>query len=108
MADDAQLLHEFVAGSEAAFANLMERHLALVFSSSLRRAGGDAALAEDVTQAVFVLLAQRSRHLWHHPSLAGWLYETAQFKVAEAQRAERRRRIREHAAHLMHQLLTDT
>src|SRR6266496_647294 len=102
MANDAQLLRQFVEGSQVAFAELAQRHLALVYSSALRRANGNTALAQDVTQAVFHLLAKKAPHLCHHASVVGWLYGCAQLKVTEALRAERRRRVREHTAYLMH------
>lgn len=108
MVNDAQLLRQFLAGSQDAFAELVQRHLALVYSSALRRAAGNTALAQDVTQAVFLLLGKKAPYLCHQASVAGWLYGCAQLKVAEALRAERRRRIREHTAYLMHEMSTDT
>lgn len=107
MANDAQLLRRFLEGAQDAFAELVRRHLALVYASALRRAAGDTALAREATQAVFLLLAKKAPHLCHRASVAGWLYSSAQLKVAEALRAERRRRVREHTAYLMHQMLTD-
>jgi RNA polymerase sigma factor (sigma-70 family) len=108
MANDAQLLRQFVEGSQEAFHELARRHLALVYSSALRRANGNTAVAQDATQAVFLLLAKKAPHLCHHTSVAGWLYGCAQLKITEALRAERRRRVREHTAYLMHELSTDT
>ena len=105
MTDDLQLLREYVAArSDAAFAELVRRHLGLVYHSAMRQLGGDSHLAEDVTQGVFLLLAQKSRSLLRHPNFTAWLHTTAHFKVSEVRRAERRRRAREEAAHLMHDL----
>lgn len=105
MIDDSQLLRRHVEDrSEAAFAELVQRHLGLVYHAAARQLGSDAHLAADVTQGVFLLLAQRARGLLGHPSLAGWLHATTRFKVGEALRAERRRRARETAAQLMHEL----
>ncbi|HEY1109675.1 MAG TPA: sigma-70 family RNA polymerase sigma factor [Opitutaceae bacterium] len=105
MIDDAQLLRRHVEDrSEAAFAELVHRHLGLVYHTAARQLGSDAHLAGDVAQGVFLLLAQRARGLLGHPSLAGWLHATTRFKVGETLRAERRRRVRETAAQLMHEL----
>lgn len=108
MADDAQLLRRYAeTRSEADFAALVERHLALVYHTALRRLETDSHLAEDVTQGVFTLLAARARSLTGHTSLAGWLHTTTHFKVSEVRRAEHRRRSRETAAHLMQEILND-
>lgn len=105
MIDDAHLLRRHVEDrSEAAFAELVQRHLGLVYQAAARQLGGNAHLAADVAQSVFLLLAQRSRGLLGHPSLAGWLHTTTRLKVGETLRAERRRRSREAAAQLMHEL----
>lgn len=105
MMDDAQLLRRHVEDrSEAAFAELVQRHLGLVYHTAARQLGGDAHLAADVAQGVFLTLAQRSRGLLGHPSLAGWLHTTTRLKVSETLRTERRRRARETAAQLMHEL----
>jgi hypothetical protein len=51
--DDAELLSQFVKnGSEDAFNQLLTQYLDLVYSTALRGVGGDAHLAEDVTQTV--------------------------------------------------------
>lgn len=102
MNDDAQLLRRFAERHcEEAFAELVRRHVDLVHSAALRQVGGDAHRAEDVTQAVFVELARQAARLGQHRSLAGWLYTTARHVAARAQRAERRRALREQAAHAM-------
>ena len=65
--DDRELLLAFVRdGSDRAFGELVGRHLPAVFSAALRRVNGERALAEDVTQQVFVkALADRGRRLDH-------------------------------------------
>jgi RNA polymerase sigma factor (sigma-70 family) len=108
MTDDAELLSRYAdTRSQAAFAQIVERHLGLVYHAAARQLGGDAHLAQDVAQSVFVLLAERARQLRHHPSLAGWLHATTRLKVAEVLRAEARRRNRETAVQTMSEILAE-
>jgi DNA-directed RNA polymerase specialized sigma24 family protein len=59
--DDGALLGAFAReGSEAAFRALVERHSGWVYAAAFRQLR-DANLAEDATQAVFVLLCQRAK-----------------------------------------------
>ncbi|MBN9691873.1 MAG: sigma-70 family RNA polymerase sigma factor [Verrucomicrobia bacterium] len=95
---DGELLSAYAhEGSESAFATLVSRYVGLVHSVASRQIP-DSALAEDITQSVFVLLARQARRLTKHPSLAGWLHQTAWQMAARATRAEIRRRRREIAA----------
>ena len=90
-APDAKLLEEFARdGSEAAFAELVERHIALVYSVAVRHTVG-APYAQDITQAVFIILARKAGTLSRKTVLSGWLYHTAQLTAANFQRTERRR-----------------
>jgi RNA polymerase sigma factor (sigma-70 family) len=99
MTDDAELLGSYVEDcSESAFAQLVERHIGLVYHAALRQVGGDSALAQDIVQEVFILLAQKAPALRRHPTLAGWLHVATHRKVSEARRAERRRALREQEA----------
>src|SRR5437762_12644329 len=50
----------------------------------------DEVLAQEVTQAVFVILARKAWRLPRKTILAGWLYRTARFVAMEAVRAEKR------------------
>jgi DNA-directed RNA polymerase specialized sigma24 family protein len=60
---DQQLLRDYTGRrSEAAFAELVRRHIDFVYSAALRMVR-DTHLAEDVTQGAFVALAQNARHL---------------------------------------------
>lgn len=103
MHDAASLLRNYVEQrSEAAFAELVRLHIPLVYSSALRRVGGDAHLAEDVTQTVFTALARKAPNLLHHATLTGWLYVTTQLASADLVRREQRRKHRETAAQSMH------
>lgn len=101
---DALLLRRYLdERSQAAFAELVRRHLTLVWHAALRQTGGNSALAEEVAQTVFCELARRAASLDDRPVLAGWLYTSTRFAAQKARRAESRRRQREHAAHLMNE-----
>jgi DNA-directed RNA polymerase specialized sigma24 family protein len=56
--------------SEEAFAALVRQHINLVFATALRQVG-DRGAAEEITQNVFVALAQVSGKLKSHPTIAG-------------------------------------
>jgi RNA polymerase sigma factor (sigma-70 family) len=100
MNDDMTLVREFAASqSEPAFAALVERHIALVHSAALRQAG-DAHLAEEITQAVFIILARKAVLLGSKTVLSAWLYRTTRYAAADALRARRRRQAREQEAHM--------
>src|SRR5208282_3860651 len=98
--DDMQLLQEYAAGrSEQAFAALVARHINLVYSAA-RRSVNNPHQAEEITQAVFVILARKARGLRRGTVLSGWLYQTARLTAANFIRSEIRRRQREQQAHL--------
>ncbi len=102
MRDDAQLLQDYYGKkSEAAFAELVGRHIDLVHSAALRLVHGDLHLAEDVTQDVFADLARKAGSLRGHQSLAGWLYTATRFAAAKKVRSEQRRRAREQESQAM-------
>jgi RNA polymerase sigma factor (sigma-70 family) len=103
---DQQLLGDYAERQcEAAFAELVRRHVDLVYSSAVRMVC-DAHLAEDVSQAVFAALAQNARQLTDRPVLSGWLHRTAQNLAAKAVRSDVRRRAREQEAAAMNPLLS--
>jgi RNA polymerase sigma factor (sigma-70 family) len=102
---DAQLLRAYgETCSEAAFAELVRRHVDFVYSAA-RRMVWDRHLAEDVTQGVFVALAKNSAQLQDRPVLSGWLHRTAQNIAAQTVRTIERRRAREQEAATMNELL---
>lgn len=101
MSEDLQLLRRYAAGttgSEEAFAELVRRHLNLVFSAAARVLGPDPHRAEDVAQLVFTNLARRAREIPDGTVLAGWLHRDACFKARELFRRERRLKSREESA----------
>jgi RNA polymerase sigma factor (sigma-70 family) len=105
MIEDAELLRRYCnERSEAAFTELVQRHVNLVYYAALRRVGGDAHLADDVTQSVFTALARKASSLTDRPVLAGWLYTSTRFAAAQAVRSEKRRRNHEQESSLMHEL----
>lgn len=102
MLDDATLLRRYAESrSEPDFAELVRRHLNLVYSVALRQVNGDSHLARDITQLVFTDLAQKAGSLVRHPVLAGWLFTSARYAAAKVVRGERRRHAREQEAFRM-------
>ena len=100
---DQQLLSAYAGHrTEAAFAELVRRHVDLVYSAALRMVC-DSHLAEDVAQGVFVALARSANQLADRPVLAGWLHRTAQNIAAQTVRTEVRRRAREQEAAVMNE-----
>ena len=96
--NDWELLRSYaLEDSERAFDLLMERYLGLVYSAALRQVR-DTHLAEEVCQAVFVILARKADGLPRNVVLAGWLFRTTRFVAARAVRTEERRRCREREA----------
>jgi len=94
MQDDTLLTHYAQGGSEAAFGQLVARHLSLVYATCLRETGSPS-LAEDAAQVVFLLLARKAKSLRAGPSLAGWLYQTSRFVAKDIRKQEARRCLRE-------------
>lgn len=98
--DDIALLREYVEhGSEEAFAMLVARHVNKIYSVALRQTRNPHS-AEEITQAVFVILAKRSRDLPKAVILSGWLCRTAQLTAVTFIRGEIRRARREQEAHM--------
>lgn len=92
MPTDAELLQRYVRQQdERAFAEIVQRHLGMVYATALRSTGGRRHLAEDVAQKVFTDLARKAAGLCQHPVLSGWLYRSARNTASEVARAELRR-----------------
>ncbi len=100
MNDDLTLLRQYAASnSEAAFAALVNRHVNLVYSVALRQAG-DPHLAEEITQAVFIILARKADKISPSTVLAGWLCRTARYAAADALKNRQRRQQREQEVYM--------
>jgi RNA polymerase sigma factor (sigma-70 family) len=100
MTDDATLLREYAGrNSEEAFTALVSRHVNLVYSVALRQVR-DQHLAEEITQAVFIILARKAKSLGPKTILSGWLCRTARNVSANALTMQRRRQRREQEAYM--------
>ena len=94
--DDATLLSRYAKSqSDEAFRVLANRYASLVYSVCARELG-NPELAEDATQAVFLILAKKASHLRVDRTLAGWLYATSR-KISVALARKERRRMRNEA-----------
>jgi RNA polymerase sigma factor (sigma-70 family) len=99
-ATDHDLLVRFARnGEEAAFAALVTRHVNLVYSAALRFTG-DPHHAEEVTQAVFILLSRKAAGISVNVVLSGWLYHAARLTAANFLKEHRRRQLREQEAYM--------
>ena len=100
MNDDLTLLREYARNnSEVAFAALVTRYVNLVYSVAFRQVR-DAHLAEEITQAVFIILARKADSLGEKTILPGWLCRTARYASANALNIQRRRQQREQEAYM--------
>src|SRR5262245_6336234 len=98
--DDIELLRQYAEEqSDAAFETLVKRHVNLVYSTARRSVDG-AHDVEEITQAVFVILARKARTIRRGTILSGGLYQTARLTAANLRRAEIRRGNREMEAHM--------
>src|SRR5664280_2829786 len=102
--DDMALLREYAAGnSEAAFETLVSRRVGFVYSMALRQVR-DPHLAEEVTQAVFIILEQKAGRISGKTILAGWLFRTTRFAALAQMRAAAKRRRREQEANMQSEI----
>ena len=102
--DHQALLRQYAEqNSETAFATLVSRHVDKVYSVALRHTRNDHT-AEEITQAVFVILANKAGRLGGKVILSGWLYETARLTAVTLIRSEIRRARRDQEAHMQNTL----
>src|SRR5690348_16166092 len=93
--DDHELLTEYArTESESAFNTIVSRHVNLVYSAALRFTN-NSHHAEEITQAVFVILARKANSIGRSVVLSGWLYQTARLTSANFIKSEIRRKRRE-------------
>jgi RNA polymerase sigma factor (sigma-70 family) len=96
--EDRELLRAYLdRQSEQAFAELVARHINLVYSTALRHVR-EPETARDVAQTVFIHLARKGHAIRAGDALAGWLYRVTCYTAVSAVRAERRWRHRESQA----------
>ncbi len=103
--DDITLLKQYAGGDESAFTALFERHVHLVYSAALRQTRNPSH-AEEITQAVFILLARKAKSLSPKIVLSGWLYQAARLTTASLIKREIRRQRREQEVYM--QTLTES
>jgi hypothetical protein len=92
---DADLLWEFASrGNEAAFAELVQRHIHVVYSAACRETADDLPAAADATRLVFAELARKAGSLQRQDTLAGWLYTHVRRVIAEGRRCDPNRSVK--------------
>ena len=98
--DDSALLRRYAEnGSHEAFAALVMRHVNLVYSVALREVRNPHQ-AEEITQAVFIILARKAAQLRHDQALSSWLFQATRLTANNFIRSESRRRHREEEAYM--------
>ena len=92
---DLELLSQYAESRcETAFSELVQRHSHWIRSAA-KRMVRDEHLADDVTQATFLALAQNAARWRTVASFSGWLFRVVRYTAYSALRGERRRRDRE-------------
>jgi RNA polymerase sigma factor (sigma-70 family) len=95
----SDLLGRYASGikEEESFRALVNRLSGLIYQSSLRRCG-QAEIAREVTQSIFVIMARKAKSLSKHSCLLAWVHRTTKFETVQLLRSQHRRRIREEIA----------
>lgn len=108
MMADEELLRRFAnERDESAFTELVRRRIDFVYAVALRQVGGDAHLAQDAAQEVFLDLARKARSVAAGPALVSWLYTATRFSAAKVRRRQTRWLNREQEALTMNTILSD-
>jgi len=95
---DLQLLARYTRDrAENAFAEVVRRHVNLVYSAALRQVRSPQ-LAEEVSQSVFTDLARNAHRLAPDTILTAWLYQVTRRTAIDVVRREARRQLREQIA----------
>ena len=98
--DDSRLLRQYAEnGADDAFAEIVLRHINLVYSVALRRVG-NSHHAEEITQAVFIILSKKAASLRHEKALSSWLFQATRLTANNFARSEARRQRREQEAYM--------
>lgn len=96
--DDEALLRAYCErGCQDSFAELVRRHVALVYGTA-RRQVSDPHLAEEICQRAFCSLAQTAGSIRKREQLPAWLYRTTRRLADQHFRSEQRRLQREQKA----------
>jgi RNA polymerase sigma factor (sigma-70 family) len=98
--DDSALMRQFAENnSDEAFAALVTRHINLVYSVAMRQVSNPHH-AEEITQAVFIILAKKAASLRHDKALSSWLFQVTRLTANNFIRSEMRRLHREQEAYM--------
>jgi RNA polymerase sigma factor (sigma-70 family) len=105
---DQELLQRFVEekgpNREMAFRDIVERHAGWI-QAAARRHVGNAAMADDVTQAVFFVLARKARNLSRNVQLPAWLHGVTRNVCRDARKTTVRQQIHELKAATMKSMI---
>jgi RNA polymerase sigma factor (sigma-70 family) len=95
---DRELLTRYVrADDHDAFAEIVRRYVGLVYAAA-RRQTHDPNLADDVTQAVMIVLARRAGTIAPDAVLASWLFTVTRHCAQNAMKIQARQRYHERRA----------
>lgn len=94
-------------GDEDAFATVVKRHLSMVYSAALRQVR-IPALAEEVSQVVFLELARAGGKIGSEVRVSNWLYKVTHRRAVDLLRRETSRQSREAGALILAQNETES